>query len=96
MKQILFKQRKRTILILTKTTPSRAASAKMSAQDTVALQLASTRVLIVSITSKPLAEFRFGPAFFSPVKVAVSSSSIDASQPYKTHKKKKKSDHLKP
>lgn len=92
MKQILFKQRKRRIdsLILTKTTPSRAASAKISAQDTVALQLASTRVLIVSITSKPLAEFRFGPAFFSPVKVAVSSSSIDASQPYKTPQKKKK------
>lgn len=96
MKQILFKQSKEE-LILTKTTPSRAASAKISAQDTVALQLASTRVLIVSITSKPLAEFRFGPAFFSPVKVAVSSSSIDASQPYKTpQKKEKKSDHLKP
>ena len=68
-------------LILTKTTPSRAASARMSAQDTVALQAASTRVLMVSITSKPLTEFWFGRAFFSPVNVAVSSSSIDASQP---------------
>ncbi|KAA8526263.1 hypothetical protein F0562_008534 [Nyssa sinensis] len=66
---------------LSKTTPSRAASARMSAQDTVALQAASTRVLMVSITSKPHAEFWFGSAFFSPVKVAVSSRSMDASHP---------------
>lgn len=67
--------------ILTATTPSRAASARISAQDTVALQAASTRVLMLSITSKPLAEFRFGTAFFSPVKPDVSSNSMDPSQP---------------
>lgn len=64
-----------------RTTPSLAAMARISAQDTVLLQAASTRVLIVSMTSNPLAEFRFGNAFFSPVKVGVSSRSIDASQP---------------
>lgn len=66
---------------LTKATPSRAATARMSAHETVALQAASRRVLMASITSKPLAEFLFGPAFFSPVNVAVSSSSTDPSQP---------------
>lgn len=71
-----------TQCILTKTTPSLAAMARISAQDTVLPpQAASTRVLMVSMTSNPLAEFRFGNAFFSPVKVGVSSSSIDASQP---------------
>lgn len=68
--------------VITKTTPSRAARAKISAQETVALQAASTRVLMVSMTSKPLAEFWFGNAFFSPVKEAVSSNRIEASQPY--------------
>lgn len=66
---------------LTSTTPSLVASARISAQETVALQEASTLVLMVSITSKPLAEFLFGPAFFSPVNVAVSSNKIDPSQP---------------
>lgn len=64
------------------TIPSLVASARISAHDTVALQEASTLVLMVSITSKPLAEFLFGPAFFSPVNVAVSSNKIDPSQPF--------------
>lgn len=65
-----------------KKTPSRAASAKISAHETVPLQAASTLDLIVSITSKPLIEFLLGNAFFSPVKEVVSSRSTDASQPF--------------
>jgi hypothetical protein len=53
----------------------------MSAQETVALQDASTWVLMASMTSYPRTELALGPAFFSPVKVAVSSSKMDASQP---------------
>lgn len=67
----------------TKLTLSRAARARMSAHETVALQDASTWLLIVSMTSNPRAEFTFGPAFFSPVKVEVSSSKIEPSHPYK-------------
>lgn len=66
---------------LTATTLSRAESARISAHETVALQAASTRVLMVSITSKPLAEFLFGFAVFSPVKPDTSSSSMDPSHP---------------
>ena len=72
---------------LTRATPSLVASARMSAQETVPLQAASTLALMVSITSKPLAEFWLGAAFFSPTKVAVSSNKIDASQPCKLTKK---------
>ncbi|OAY84397.1 hypothetical protein ACMD2_02060 [Ananas comosus] len=68
---------------ITKKTPSRAARARMSAHETVALQAASTFDLMVSMTSKPRTEFRFGKAFFSPVKVAVSSKRIEPSQPCK-------------
>jgi hypothetical protein len=53
----------------------------MSAQETVVLQAASTWVLMASITSYPRAELAFGPAFFSPVKVAVSSSRMEPSHP---------------
>jgi hypothetical protein len=62
--------------------PSRVASAKISAHETVALQEAATLLLMASITSNPLAEFLFGAAFFSPVNVAVSSNKMDPSQPY--------------
>lgn len=68
--------------MLTRTVPSLAARARISAQETVALQADSTRVLMVSITSNPLAEFLFGFAVFSPVNDPVSSSSTDPSQPY--------------
>ena len=67
--------------ILTKLTPSRAARARMSAHETVALQAASTRALMVSMTPNPRTEFLFGPAFCSPVNVAVSARRIDPSQP---------------
>jgi hypothetical protein len=60
----------------------------MSAQETVALQAASTWVLMASITSYPRAEFAFGPAFFSPVKVDVSSSRIEPSHPYRDKMKR--------
>ena len=53
----------------------------MSAQETVALQEASTCALMASMTSYPRTELALGPAFFSPVKVGVSSSRMDASQP---------------
>ena len=69
--------------VFTRKTPSLAASARISTQETVALQEASTLVLMASITSKPLAEFLLGAAFFSPVNVAVSSNKIDPSHPYK-------------
>nr|AFK34358.1 unknown [Lotus japonicus] len=63
--------------------PSLVASARISAHETVLLQEASTLVLMVSITSKPLAEFLFGAAFFSPTKVVpMSSNKIDPSQPF--------------
>lgn len=69
------------LLILTMTTESLAAIAKMSAHDATPGQAFSTAVFILSMTSKPLAEFLFAFEFFSPVKVAVSSRSTDPSQP---------------
>jgi len=38
-----------------------------------------------SITSKPLKEFKFAAADFSPVKLEVSSRRTDASHPYEVH-----------
>ena len=67
--------------IHTATTESRAATARMSAHDTVWLQTASTWDLMVSITSKPLMELMLGFAVFSPVNVEVSSNSTEPSQP---------------
>lgn len=55
--------------------------AKISAQDTTPGHNFSTLDLIASITSKPLTELLFGAAVFSPLKVEVSSSSNDPSQP---------------
>lgn len=69
------------------TTESRAAMARMSAHETMPGQAFSTAVFISSITSNPLAEFLLGFAFFSPVKLAVSSSSNDPSHPYIKHPK---------
>lgn len=64
-------------------TESRAAIAKISAHDMIGrLQALSTAALIWSTTSKPLSELIFGIAVFSPMKVGVSSSRIDPSQPY--------------
>lgn len=64
-------------------TESRAATANISAHETtLRLQALSTAFLISSITLNPLTEFTFGRAVFSPLKLEVSSSRIDPSQPY--------------
>ena len=69
--------------LLTATTESRAATARMSAQETVCLQMASTCVLMLAMTSKPLRDPALGNAPCSPVKpvAALSASSTDASHP---------------
>lgn len=54
-------------------------------------QALSTSALIASMTSKPLAEFRLGNAFFSPLNALDSSSNMDASQPYVPNGEKKNS-----
>ncbi|WVZ67070.1 hypothetical protein U9M48_016208 [Paspalum notatum var. saurae] len=54
----------------------------MSAQETVCGQMASTCALMLSMTLKPLMDPAFGNAVCSPVKVAVSFSSTEASQPW--------------
>lgn len=64
------------------TTESLAAMAKISAQETTPGHTFSTADFMLSITSNPLAEFRLGFAFFSPVKLDVSSSNTDPSHPY--------------
>lgn len=81
--QIIDKRVELTIVkpALTATTESRAATAKISAQDTTPAHELSRLVLIVSTTSKPLNDPEFVGAVFSPVKFAVSSSKTDASQP---------------
>jgi hypothetical protein len=38
--------------------------------------------LTASITSYPRTDLKFGPAFFSPVKVGVSSKRIEPSHPW--------------
>nr|ACR36203.1 unknown [Zea mays]ACR36516.1 unknown [Zea mays] len=63
------------------TVESRAASARMSAQETVAGQAASSAALISSMTSKPLAESRLGLDRFSLTMDPLLSSSSEASQP---------------
>jgi hypothetical protein len=68
---------------LTITTLSLAVIARTSAHETTPGHAASTADFIWSITSNPLTELLFGLAVFSPVKVDVSSNSIDPSQPWK-------------
>lgn len=56
--------------------------AKISTHDTTGrLQALSTAALISSTTFKPLIESKFGLAVFSPLKLWVSSSKTDPSQP---------------
>ena len=72
------------VRIHTATTESRAATAKISAQETTgAPQTLSTTDLILSTTANPLAELILAFAFFSESILSVSSSRIDPSQPYK-------------
>ena len=67
---------------LTKRTESRAARASISAQETTPLHSSSTALLIVSITSKPLAEFKFPAPSFS---LSSPSNRTDPSQPYRSN-----------
>jgi hypothetical protein len=78
----------------TATTESRAATARMSAHDTVRGHSASSRALMVSTTPNPLSDPAFGPAPFSPVKLPVSSSRTDASQPWRTYRQACTARHL--
>lgn len=66
---------------LTIAVESLAAMARISAHETTPGQAFSTADFILSITSNPLAEFRFGFAVFSPVKEEVSSSRSEPSHP---------------
>jgi hypothetical protein len=68
----------KTFFFLTATTESLAATAKMSAHDTIPAHAVSTWDLTVSITSNPLSELLLGPATFSP---SLPSNSTDASHP---------------
>lgn len=70
-----------SVFALTATTESRAATARISAQETTLGHKLSSWDLMVSTTSNPLTEFALGFAVFSPVKLDVSSKRIEPSQP---------------
>ncbi|RDX72781.1 hypothetical protein CR513_47686, partial [Mucuna pruriens] len=55
--------------------------ARISAQETTPGHTFSTADLMLSMTSNPRAEFLLGFAFFSPVKLDVSSNRIEPSHP---------------
>jgi len=61
---------------------SLAATASMSAHDTIPGHVFSSSLFASSIIPYPLADPRFGNAVFSLTIVGVSSSKIEASQPY--------------
>lgn len=63
------------------TTESLAAIAKISAHDTTPGHTFSTAVLMSSITFNARIEPLLGTAVCSPVKLAVSANSTDASHP---------------
>lgn len=68
--------------LLTRLIESRAAMAKMSAQDTtMGPQIKFKRDFILAITLNPLSEFMLGEADCSPVKSGVSTNKTDPSQP---------------
>jgi hypothetical protein len=69
------------LLLYTNETDSSAATARISAQETVAGQALSNAVFMSSTTPKPLAELLFGGASFSLSMVAELFNKIDASQP---------------
>lgn len=79
---IYIKGKVRCIYELTVTTESRAAMAKISAQETTPGHTLSTWDFMLSITFRPLMEFLLGPAVCSPVNEEVSSRRSDASQPW--------------
>lgn len=65
----------------TRTVESLAASARMSAQETVSGHSFSSAALISSTTLNPLAEFRFGFERFSLMIVPELSNNTEPSQP---------------
>ena len=69
------------LIVLTATDASRAATATISAHDTMPGQMLSTWDLASSMTSYPLIEPLLFIAFFSLDIEGASSSKIDASQP---------------
>lgn len=69
------------LLVLTATDASRAATATMSAHETMPGQMLSTWALTSSMISYPLIEPLLSVAFFSLEIEGASSSKIDASQP---------------
>lgn len=69
------------LLVLTATDASRAATATISAHETMPGQMLSTWALTSSMTSYPLVELLLFLAFFSLEIEGASSSKIDASQP---------------
>lgn len=75
---------------LTRTVASLAAMIKMSAQETTPGQTFSTAFLALSITSYDLSEFILDKESFSPSMFGVSSSSSEASHPYKAFEKHKR------
>lgn len=79
--------------IVTTTTESLAAMARMSAHETVSGHTDSRSDFIESITSNPRREFRLGGAVFSPTSPSVSSNNTEASHPCKMHEVSQKT-HL--
>ena len=73
--------RERKGLRLTRRVESRAARARMSAQETVAGHSLSRAALMASTTSKPLTELRFGLESFSLTMLPLLSNRIDPSHP---------------
>lgn len=67
--------------LITRTVESCAAMARISAHETVLGHSFSKADLILSMTSKPLAEFLLGFDLFSLMIVPLLSSNTDASQP---------------
>ncbi|KAK1277497.1 hypothetical protein QJS04_geneDACA015819 [Acorus gramineus] len=72
----------RHVMLPAKAEASRAAKARMSAQETVLLQAASTADFAESITSKPWRLGLFGGESFSAVLLAVESIRTEPSQPW--------------
>lgn len=65
------------------TTESLAAMAKISAHDTIPGHVFSTAVLMSSTTFNARIDPLLGTAVCSPVNLAVSANSIDASHPWR-------------
>lgn len=81
-KEQTFKTYYNTLLYMaTRITASLAAMVRISAHETIPGHSDSTMFLMPSMRSKPIKECILGGAFFSPLRVAVSSSKTDPSHP---------------